>query len=205
MPIEDFEYIPSENADNGLQDDFVILDDIIIPDDFEEFEESYSVLDALLEELEPYSVDTPATGNMASNTLTYFDRVVDGLPDYYKYVAFADNSSDSYSGTLVYGSDYKLSGNTITFNNADVVSVYRVRQGTTSTYYTYYSHSTISNKSFTLPSTSTVLYYTNAVDGFPVLGYGLNTPQNSFSTYLCVSVFLAVLFVILNKLFFRYK
>lgn len=205
MPVDEFVYTPSENVQNGLQDDFVIFDDIIIPDDFEEFEEPYSVLDALLEELEPYSVDTPVTGNMSSNTLTYFDRVVDGLPDYYKYVAFADDSSDSYSGVLVYGSDYKISGNTILFNNAYVVSVYRVRQGVTSSYYTYYSHSTISNKSFNLPATSTVLYYTNAVDGFPVLGYGLNTPQNSISTYLCVAVFLSVLFVLLNKLFFRYK
>ena len=205
MPYDDIPILPLLDSENGSQDDFILLDDILTPDDFEEFEESYSVLDALLEELEPYSVDTPVTGNMASNTLTYFDRVVDGLPDYYKYVAFADNSSDSYSGILVYGSDYKISGNTITFNNADVVSVYRVRQGTTSTYYTYYSHSTISNKSFSLPATSTVLYYTNAVDGFPVLGYGLNTPQNSISTYLCVAVFLSVLFVLLNKLFFRYK
>lgn len=205
MPYDDIPILPLLDSENGSQDDFILLDDILTPDDFEEFEEPYSVLDALLEELEPYSVDTPVTGNMASNTLTYFDRVVDGLPDYYKYVAFADNASDSYSGILVYGSDYKISGNTITFNNADVVSVYRVRQGTTSTYYTYYSHSTISNKSFSLPATSTVLYYTNAVDGFPVLGYGLNTPQNSISTYLSVAVFLAVLFVLLNKLFFRYK
>lgn len=189
----------------------LIFDDIseipVLPlvDDDSSFDDNSSVLEQLLNELEPYSVDSPSTGNMASSTLTYFDRVVDGLPDYYKYVAFSDNSSDSYSGVLVYGSDYTISGNTITFNSADLVSVYRVRQGVTNTYITYYDHSDLSNRSFSLPSNSTVLYYTNAFDGFPVLGYGLNTPSNSISTYLSVAVFVAILFTLLNKLFFRYK
>ena len=117
-----------------------------------------------------YAVDPAVSGTLSSTTLDYFDRVVDGLPSDYGYIAFKTSIDDSYAGSLIYGRDYDVSGNNIVFGEGAVELVLSRYQNGNYNYYLQYDTRDASNTSLSLPGSGTLLYYTNLVDGRPILG-----------------------------------
>lgn len=119
-----------------------------------------------------YAVEPAVSGALSSTTLDYFDRVVDGLTSDYGYVAYKTSNDDSYSGSLIYGRDYDVSGNNIVFGEGAVELVLSRYSYGDYNYYLQYDSRDASNTSLSLPSSGTLLYYTNLVDGRPILGKG---------------------------------
>lgn len=137
-----------------------------------------------------YAVDAPVSGTMSSTTLDYFDRVVDGLPSDYGYVAYKTSNDDSYAGSLIYGRDYDVNGNSIVFGEGAVELVLSRYNYGNYNYYLQYDSRDASNTTLSLPGSGTLLYYTNLVDGRPILGKG-NRPFE-IAPYITVAL-LAVL------------
>lgn len=133
-----------------------------------------------------YTVGSAVGGSLSSTTLDYFDRVVDGLPSDYGYVAYKTSNDDSYAGSLIYGRDYDVSGNNIVFGKGAVeLALSRYQQGNYN-YYVAYDTSDAENASVSLPSSGTLLYYTNLVDGRPTLGRGARPFE--ISPYIVVAL-----------------
>lgn len=133
-----------------------------------------------------YAVGSAVGGSLSSTTLDYFDRVVDGLPSDYGYIAYKTSNDDSYAGSLIYGRDYDVSGNNVVFGKGAkelVLSRYRVGNYD---YYLHYDTRNAENASVSLPSNGTLLYYTNLVDGRPVLGNGARPFE--ISPYIVVAL-----------------
>lgn len=118
------------------------------------------------------AIDNAVSGTMSSTTLDYFDRVVDGLPSDYGYIAYKTDTSDAYAGSLIYGRDYDVSGNNIVFGEGAVELALSRYYDSNRNYYLSYSESDASDSSVSLPDSGTLLYYTNLVDGRPTLGRG---------------------------------
>lgn len=142
---------------------------------------------------------TPATGTLGSTTLEYFDRIVSAFPYDYAYVAYRTNSTNSAEGVLYYGDDYTINDNTIVFDDAVAVRVYR--SGTGSTAYTYYVREDVGDVSLSLSHNSTLVYYSNIKEGFPLLG-GYERPFN-ISPFIVVGLLSAMAVAILAKIFNR--
>lgn len=144
---------------------------------------------------------TPAGGSIGSSTLDYFDRVVSGLPADYKYIAYRTNSDNSYDAVLYYGADYEISGNVITFGEdamqLDVVRVSSSGYGTE----TNYTASQVSDTSVSFSQSGTVVYYTNAVEGYPVLGGVVRSI--GYAPLLTSALIGALAVVLMSKLLFR--
>ena len=173
--------LPVESSDSGVGSG----DDILY---------SEPVLQALL-------ASTPASGSLSSSTIDYFDRLVSGLPSDYVYVAYRNDSDDSYAGTIIYGDDYDVSGDSIVFGEgAKAVDVSRY-SGSGYQNYISYDTSDATDTVVTVYDSGTVLYYTNAIDGYPVLG-GYERPVG-FSALLAVVLVSVFGSLVLNKLFNR--
>ena len=112
---------------------------------------------------------SPAGGALGSSTLDYFDRIVSGLPADYKYIAYRTNSDNSYDGVLYYGDDFEVGDNMITFGD-DATQIYVERVSSSYSSETNYVCSDVSDVSVDFSQSGTVLYYTNAVAGYPLLG-----------------------------------
>lgn len=113
-----------------------------------------------------------ADAYLTSSIVECFSRVVDGLPSYYKYAAYRANSSDQSEGYLIFGSDAKVDGDYLLFNEGcQIGHYYRVAyQNGYSTYYEYkYDVTTLSASSYRIPYKSGQLVYTNMVMGYPTL------------------------------------
>lgn len=145
-----------------------------------------------------YTVGSAVGGTLSSTTLDYFDRVVDGLPSDYGYVAYKTSNDDSYAGSLIYGRDYDVSGNNIVFGKGAVeLALSRYRQGDYN-YYLYYDSSSAENASVSLPASGTLLYYTNLVDGRPTLGRGARPFE--ISPYIVVALIAVLASCILGRI-----
>ncbi len=144
---------------------------------------------------------SPASGSIGSSTLDYFDRIVSGLPADYKYIAYRTSSDDSYDAVLYYGNDFEVSGNVITFG--DHTTEIEVVRGNTSGYNseTFYYATDVSDTSISFSQSNSVLYYTNAVSGYPVLG-GYEQPVGTGS-FLSAALIGALCLVVLQKIFLR--
>lgn len=144
----------------------------------------------------------PASGSIGSSTLDYFDRVVSGLSSDYKYVAYRTDSSDSYDAVLYFGRDFDIFENSIKFKD-DAVEL-RVDRVSTSGYNneTYYYSADASNTTISFSKGSTLLYYTNAVEGYPVLG-GYSGTDLTLVPFLIGGIITAVATVILSKLILK--
>ena len=130
---------------------------------------SDSVLDNV-QIMQALLASTPASGSLSSSTIDYFDRLVSGLPSDYVYVAYRNDVNDSYAGTIIYGGDYDVSGDSIVFGEgAKSVDVYR-RDGSGYQNYITYDTSNATDSVVTVSNSGTILYYTNAFEGYPVLG-----------------------------------
>ena len=144
---------------------------------------------------------TPASGSLSSSTIDYFDRLVSGLPSDYAYVAYRNDADDSYAGTIIYGGDYDVSGDSIVFGEgAKAVDVYR-RGGSGYQNYITYDTSDASDSVVTVSDSGTILYYTNAFEGYPVLG-NYYRPVG-FSSLIVVGLLASFATCILSRLFNR--
>ena len=148
-----------------------------------------------------YAVDAPVSGTMSSTTLDYFDRVVDGLPSDFGYVAYKTSNDDSYAGSLVYGRDYSVNGNSIVFGEGAVELVLSRYNYGNYNYYLQYDSRNASNTSLSLPSSGTLLYYTNLVDGRPILGKG-NRPFE-IAPYITVALLAVLASCVLGRILKR--
>ena len=144
---------------------------------------------------------SPAGGTIGSSTLDYFDRITSGLSADCKYIAYRTSTDNSYDAVLYYGEDYEVSGNMITFGD-DAVQVEVVRVSTSGyNQETYYTATDISDTSVSFNQSGTVLYYTNAVPGYPVLG-GYEQPEGT-APLLTAALIGALCLVVLQKLLLR--
>lgn len=145
-----------------------------------------------------YTVGSAVGGSLSSTTLDYFDRVVDGLPSDYGYVAYKTSNEDGYAGSLIYGRDYDVSDNNIVFGKGAVeLALSRYQQGNYN-YYVYYDTRDAENASVSLPSSGTLLYYTNLVDGRPTLGRGARPFE--ISPYIVVALIAVLASCILGRI-----
>ena len=143
---------------------------------------------------------TPHSGALSSSTLNYFDRIVSGLPDDYIYIAYRTSNNNSSDGVLYYGDDYEINGSTVTFeDNAVEIRVQRVNSGYDNE--TQYLRRDIGNTDVNLSHNSTLVFYSNAEVGFPILG-GYEKPF-SISPFLVVGLVTALAVVVLQKLLCR--
>lgn len=194
-PGSGLDYVPAEdptqseieggNLENGVSD--VLSDPQDIQSDLVQNEEGSpesdilaigdsgnSDSDVLLQQIaevqvETYAIDNPVSGSLSSATLDYFDRVANGLPEDYTYLAYKTSEDDSYSGSLIYGKHVDVSGKTVIFGN-DSTELRVARSSSGGRYYINYYSSDASGSTVNLDSGSTILYYSNAVPGLPTLG-----------------------------------
>ena len=144
---------------------------------------------------------SPASGSLNSSTIDYFDRLVSGLPSDYCYVAFRNNTEDSYAGTIIYGKDYDCNGNTIVFGKGAVeIDVSRVRDSSYANYIRYDALDA-SDSYVDISQSGNILYYTNAVDGYPILGDSARVFD--VSPFLVVGLISAMAVAVLSKLLNR--
>lgn len=148
-----------------------------------------------------YAVEPAVSGALSSTTLDYFDRVVDGLPSDYGYVAYKTSNDDSYAGSLIFGRDYDVSGNSIVFGEGAVELVLSRYNYGNYNYYLQYDSRDASNTSLSLPSSGTLLYYTNLVDGRPILGKG-NRPFE-IAPYITVALIAVLASCVLSRIIKR--
>lgn len=143
---------------------------------------------------------SPAGGSIGSTTLDYFDRVVSGLPADAAYIAYRTSSDDSYDAVLYYGQDYTVSGNMILFSDAVELEVERVNTSGYNNETNYY-FSEVNDTSCSFSQSGSVIYYTNAVPGYPVLGgYVRATGHAPLITAALIG---ALAVVMMSKLMFR--
>lgn len=148
-----------------------------------------------------YAVGSPTSGTMSSTTLDYFDRVVDGLPSDYGYVAYKTSNDDSYAGSLIYGRDYSVNGNNIVFGEGAIELVLSRYNYGNYNYYLQYDTNDASNTSLSLSGSGTLLYYTNLVDGRPILGKG-NRPFE-IAPYITVALIAVLASCVLSRIIKR--
>ena len=139
----------------------------------------------------------PTSGTLSSTTLDYFDRVVQGLPRGYGYIAYKSSDSDSYAGSLIYGKDYEVNGNSIVFGEGAVELALSRSTTSSYSYYLSYNYTEADNYSVSLPSDGTTLYYTNLVSGRPTLGSGR---ELDIAPFLVVALVAVLASVVLNRL-----
>jgi len=107
-------------------------------------------------------------------------------------------NDDSYAGSLIYGRDYSVSGNSIVFGEGAVeLALSRYQQGNYN-YYVYYEERSAENASVSLPSSGSLLYYTNLVDGRPTLGRGARPFE--ISPYIVVALIAVLASCILGRI-----
>lgn len=144
---------------------------------------------------------TPAGGSIGSTTLDFFDRVVSGLPADYKYIAYRTSSDNSYDAVLYYGDDFDISDDLITFGDGSTqIYVERVSSSSYSAE-TKYVCSEISDVSVDFYQSGSVIFYTNAAVGYPILGgYEM---RKDYGFFIVPALIGALAVVVLSKLMFR--
>lgn len=191
----------SEDGSQGgiLQSEEEITENEVAADSSSDSGDSVMLLSEEL--IDALAVNSPASGSLNSSTIDYFDRLVDGLPLDYGYVAYRNSSDDAYAGTIIYGKDWETSGNSVVFGEGAIsIDVSRVT-GSGYTNYITYDASDASNSVIGLNQSGTILYYTNAVEGFPILGSGAR--PLSISLFLVVGLISAMAVAVLNRLLSR--
>lgn len=147
-----------------------------------------------------YLAASPVGGSIGSSTLDLFDRIVSGLPADCRYVAYRTSSDSSYDAVLYYGDDYEISGNVITFEKAVQIEVQRVSSSGYSTE-TYVTSSEVTDEAVSFDQSSTIVYYTDAAVGYPLLGgYEM---RKDYGFFIVPALIGALAVVIMSKLLFR--
>lgn len=153
------------------------------------------------DDLAALAINAPAAGSLNSSTIDYFDRLVDGLPSDYVYVAYRYSIDDAYAGSIIYGEDYDTNNNSIVFGEGAVqIDVSRVN-GTGYSSYIEYEKLDASNSVVSLSQSGNILYYTNALVGYPILGSGARSFE--IAPFIAVGLIAAFSSAVLNKLLNR--
>ena len=141
------------------------------------------------------SVDV-ANAYLSSAIVDCFSRVVAGLPAGTHYVAYRNNTNDSYEGFLVFDKSGKFTGDSISFSSGILVHYYRYSyQSGYQTYYDYrYSVEDVRDMVVGLNNHS--LVYTDLVDGYPTLSTSFDSDRNVsfFVVWGCVVLILFIIF-----------
>ena len=93
-PVSDTETLPEDSVSSEIAGDSDISADVSV---------LYSGAPVAV-----YAVGSAVGGSLSGTTLDYFDRVVDGLPSDYGYIAYKTSNDDNYAGSLIYGRDYSV-------------------------------------------------------------------------------------------------
>jgi len=190
-----------EDGDSG---DLLQLEEEVLEEEMDTVSDSGSGDGVMLlsEEVEAALLaSTPAAGSLNSSTIDYFDRLVDGLPADYGYVAYRNSSDDAYAGTIVFGEDWDYNENSVVFGSGAVeIDVSRVT-GTGYSSYIKYEAFDASDSVVSLSQSGSILYYTNVVEGYPILGAGIR--PFDISPFIVVGLVSAMAVAVLMKLLNR--
>lgn len=141
------------------------------------------------------SVDV-ANAYLSSAIVDCFSRVVAGLPAGTHYVAYRNNSNDSYEGYLIFDKSGKYTGDSLSFSSGTLVHYYRYSyQSGYQTYYDYrYSVEDVRDMVISLNNQS--LIYTDLVDGYPTLSTSFDSDRNIsfFVIWGCVALVVYIIF-----------
>lgn len=135
------------------------------------------------------SVQASNYGYLGTQALDAFDRVAE--QNAYRYYCAFRESSDAYNGVMYMSDHVEVSGSTVTFKDSVQVRVYRTY--VSNTYYYYYSRGSAGDVQVNF--SGNLMYYTNAVEGYPCLG-GISVPYKypSWVMPVILSVLLAAFF-----------
>lgn len=161
---------------------------VVVVSDYQDILDSLAVLE---DQIAVLAADTVYTqGYLSSSSLDLLDRVVSG-GSYDYYVAYRYDS-DTYNTRLYLSDDMELDGaGRLYLYDAVLVNSYRVRVGSTgSVYRYYYAFSQAGDVSFSM--TDNYFYYTNCVEGYPILG-DLRSPSYDWN-YVWLFIGLVVIF-----------
>lgn len=107
-----------------------------------------------------------SSGYLSASALDVFDRVIYGY-NYDYYIAFRYDT-DNYNSRMYLSNVMEISGNNVILKDVLAVQLYRVYYSSTRTYTYHYSISSPGDVSVSM--SGNLLYYTNCVPGYPVLG-----------------------------------
>lgn len=146
-----------------------------------------------IQELASYLI--PQYGYFNSSTLDALDRAVAGSDKRY-YLSYRYDA-DTYNGYLYLSNDVKVSGNQIDLEDVTLINIYRYRYNSSYQYEYRYDISILSDVSLSVDDS---LFYTNILDGYPILG-GRTSPKNLDDSLILIYVIILLLFVIILALF----
>lgn len=137
-----------------------------------------------------------ANAYLSTSIVDCFSHVIAGLPAGTHYVAYRNNSNDSYEGYLLFGKSGKYMGDSLSFSSGTLVHYYRYSyQSGYQTYYDYrYSIEDVRDMVIGLNNQS--LIYTDLVDGYPTLSASFDSDRNVsfFVIWGCVVLILYIIF-----------
>ena len=140
----------------------------------------------------------PASGTIGTSTLEYFDRIISGLPSDVVYIAYKTSSTSNYDGVLYYSDDYEVNGNVVSFGD-DTKEVRVVRSSYNGqNNVTQYYESDADGAAIGFDMDGDIVYYTNAVAGYPILGHINQTI--GYSPFIVGAVLCALFTTILSKI-----
>ena len=140
----------------------------------------------------------PASGTIGTSTLEYFDRIISGLPSDVVYIAYKTSSTSNYDGVLYSSDDYEVNGNVVSFGD-DTKEVRVVRSSYNGqNNVTQYYESDADGAAIGFDMDGDIVYYTNAVAGYPILGH-INQPIG-YSPFIVGAVLCALFTTILSKI-----
>ena len=137
-----------------------------------------------------------ANAYLNTSIVDCFSHVIAGLPAGTHYVAYRNDSSDSYEGYLLFDKSGKYTGDSLSFSSGTLVHYYRYSyQSGYQTYYDYrYSVEDVRDMVISLNNQS--LIYTDLVDGYPTLSTSFDSDRNIsfFVIWGCVALVVYIIF-----------
>lgn len=136
-----------------------------------------------------------SAGYISSTILDSFDRVVEQLE--YDYYCAYRTGSDSYAAVLYLSDSFDIVNNTLNFDDAYRVELYRTSTGSGYNYEYYYSSSSAGDVDIIIDSD--LMYYTNCLPGYPALG-SVESPKNyDKSSTFVICLLLIIAFLLLRR------
>lgn len=169
----------------------------LVPDavDYVTYSDVEGIVTQAMEASTKASVDV-ANAYLSSGIVDCFCRVVAGLPAGTHYVAYRNNTNDSYEGFLLFDKSGKYTGDSLSFSSGTLVHYYRYSyQSGYQTYYDYrYSVEDVRDMVISLNNQS--LIYTDLVDGYPTLSTSFDSDRNVsfFVIWGCVVLVVYIIF-----------
>lgn len=178
------------------QDDIQFIQGGVYPDSEIDYFREYTMLQNYTAELAQSITSTQ--GYFNTSVLDILDRIVVGATQHY-YIAYRYDS-DAYNAYLYLSNDVKSSGTVYDLYDAELVHIYRVRYGTSSTYNYYLTRQQVGDVQLDIADGS--MSYTNMIHGMPILGgradYDILTNSQSI-TYGMLAVVIVLLLLTFRR------